>query len=63
MTYKVIRRKTDRKNQEYITSAFILVVIKAGWRSNSGLLEVNLTQRTAKINVLDGYCLSRVEVK
>jgi len=30
MTYKLIRRKTDRKSQEYITSAFILAVIKAG---------------------------------
>jgi len=37
-----------------LTSAFILVDIKAGLRSNSELLEVNPTQRTAKIGVLDG---------
>ncbi len=39
----------------YISSAFILVGIKAGLRSNSGLLEVNLTRRAAKINVLVDY--------
>ena len=37
-----------------LTSAFILVDIKAGLRSNSELLEVNPTQRAGKINVLDG---------
>ncbi len=62
MTYKLINLKTDKKDHGYITSAFILMVIKAGLRSNSGLLEVKLTQRTAKINVLDDDCLSGVEV-
>ena len=47
--------KTGNKTINSIASAFILVDIKAGLRSNSGLLEVNLTQRAAKINVLDGY--------
>ena len=37
-----------------MTSTFILVDIKAGLRSNSELLEVNLTRRAAKIKVLDG---------
>lgn len=38
-----------------LTSAFILVDIKADLRANSGLLEVNPTRRAAKINVLDGF--------
>ncbi len=37
-----------------MTSAFVLVDIKAGLRSNSELLRVNLTRRAAKIKVLDG---------
>jgi len=37
-----------------LTSAFILVAIKAGLRSNSELLEVKATPRAAKISVLDG---------
>jgi hypothetical protein len=46
----------------YITSAFILADIKAGLRSNSGLLEVNLTPRAAKINVMDGYAYPELKL-
>ncbi len=55
MTCESFHFKTGNKTISPITSAFILVDIKAGLRSNSGLLEVNLTRRAAKINVLDGY--------
>ncbi len=55
MTYESFYFKIGNKTINSITSAFILVDIKAGLRSNSGLLEVNVTQRAAKINVLDGY--------
>ena len=43
--------KTSRKK---MTSAFVLVCAKTGLRSNSELLEVNLTLRAPKIKVLDG---------
>jgi hypothetical protein len=43
----------NKKVSLFLTSAFILVDIKADLRSNSELLEVNSTQRAAKINVLD----------
>ncbi len=47
--------ESDEKTINHATSTFSLVDIKAGLRSNSELLEVNLTQRAAKLNVLDGY--------
>ena len=36
-----------------MTSAFILAGVKADLRSNSELLEVNLTRRAAKRKVMD----------
>ncbi len=45
----------DKITVNQMTSAFILVDIKADLRSNSKLLEVNLTRRAAKIKVLDGF--------
>jgi len=55
MAYINITSKRIKKRNIYMTSAFILAGIKADLRSNSGLLEVNLTRRAAKIKVLDGY--------
>ncbi|MBL1320794.1 MAG: hypothetical protein COA63_006995 [Methylophaga sp.] len=52
----------NKKLTLFLTSTFILVDIKAGLRSNSELLEVNSTQRAAKIDVLDDLCLSRFQV-
>ena len=43
-----------KRTYNHIASVFILVEIKADLRSNSELLEVNLTQKSAKIKVMDG---------
>ena len=44
------------KNKSLVwSSAFISVDIKADLRSNSALLEVNLTRKAAEIEVLDAY--------
>ncbi len=55
MTCEQSQLKTNKITMNQMTSTFILVDIKAGLRSNSELLEVNLTRRAAKIKVLDGY--------
>ncbi len=55
MTCEQSQLKTNKITVNQVTSTFILVDIKAGLRSNSELLEVNLTRRAAKIKVLDGY--------
>ena len=60
--------KTLRYNQLHIiitavlSSALLLVAIKAELRSNSELLEATPTRRAAKRSVLDGYLLSRAQV-
>jgi hypothetical protein len=43
----------NKKASLFLTSVLILVDIKADLRSNSELLEVNSTQRAAKIDVLE----------
>jgi len=60
--------KTIRSNMIYeiiwivLSSAQLLVTIKAEMRSNSGLLKAAATPRVAKRCVMDGYPLSRVQV-
>ncbi len=60
--------KTLKANKLYkiiwsvLSSAPLLVTIKAEMRSNSDLLEAAPKPRVAKRGVLDGYPLSRVQV-
>ncbi len=51
-----------QKYMAVLSSAILLVTIKAELRSNSELLEAAPTRKVAKRRVLDGYFLSRVQV-
>jgi len=63
MTYQQIAGKTTKTSFNHITSAFVLVDIKADLRSNSWLLQENLTRIAAKKKVLDGCAYPELRLK